>query len=138
MKVLFVCQGNVARSQMAEAYYNHFAKSNGAKSAGISHTAPQKYPRLVDEVIQVMKEDGIDVSDKKVKTVTKEMADESDKIFVMCDKEECPEFILDSAKVDFWKIDDPYGTSIDNFRKTRDLIKSKVKNLIPGKTPDKN
>lgn len=130
MKVLFVCQGNVARSQMAEAYYNHFTNTNDAKSAGVSESAPKKYPCLVDEVIQVMQEEGIDVSGKKVKKVTEEMADASDKIFVMCGKEECPEFLINSGKVIFWEVEDPYQMSIDGFRKIRDLIKQKVQSII--------
>lgn len=133
MKILFVCQGNVARSQMAEGYYNHFTKTNDAKSAGVSESAPKKYPRLIDEVIEVMKEEGIDLSDKKVKTVTKEMVDESDKVFVLCDKVYCPEFLLNSDRVTFWQVPDPFETGIDNFRKIRDLIKSKVSGLIFGK-----
>jgi arsenate reductase len=130
MKVLFICQGNVARSQMAEGYYNHFTKTNDATSAGVSDTAYKKYPRPVDEVVQVMTEEGIDVSEKKVKKLTQEMVDNAEKIFVLCDKEMCPAFLLDSSKVTFWPIEDPYETSVDNFRKIRDLIKSKIKSII--------
>ena len=115
---------------MAEGYYNHLTNTSDAISAGVSDTAPKKYPRLVDEVIQVMKEDGIDVSGKKVKKVTEEMVYASDKIFVMCQKEECPEFLINSGKVTFWEVKDPYQMSIDGFRKIRDLIKEKVKNII--------
>lgn len=39
-------------------------------------------------------------------------------------------FLLDSGKVTFWPIEDPYETSVDNFRKIRDLIKSKIKSII--------
>ena len=115
---------------MAEGYYNHFTKTNDAKSAGVSDTAYKKYPRPVDEVVQVMKEDGINVSEKKVKKVTQEMIDESDKIFVMCEREMCPTFLLNSDKAVFWEVEDPYEMSIDGFRKIRDIIKSKVGQVI--------
>ena len=46
MKVLFVCRGNVGRSQMAEAYYNFFTKSNMATSAGTDPTTPARYSSI--------------------------------------------------------------------------------------------
>lgn len=126
MKVLFVCQGNVARSQMAEAYYNFFTKTKDAFSAGVSKNAPEKYMHPVKEVVEAMNEDGIDVSRNKVKTLTKEMVAFADKIFVLCERELCPAFLADSQKVTFWEVEDPYNTPLEDFIKTRDLIKSKV------------
>lgn len=38
-KILFICSGNVGRSQAAEGFYNHFTHSNDASSAG---TNPQE------------------------------------------------------------------------------------------------
>ncbi len=130
MKILFICLGNVARSQMAEAYYNYFAESNNASSAGVLDFTPAKYGHPIKEVTSVMKENGIDVSHKKVKFITEEMVQKSDKIFVMCKEKECPKFLLDSNKVTFWEISDPFGTTIDNFRIIRDIIKSKVSSIL--------
>jgi len=131
MKILFICQGNVARSQMAEAYYNYFTKSANASSAGISKTSPAKYVRPVKEVVEVMEEEGIDVAAKNVKTITEEMVKQSDKIFVMCEKEECPSFLLNSEKVVFWQIEGPYNMAVEGFRKIRDIIKDKVMLICP-------
>ena len=133
MKILFICAGNVARSQIAEAYYNSFTKSNNASSAGILDFTPSKYKHPTKEVIQAMKEDEIDVSQKIVKFITKEMVDNADRIFVMCPKERCFKFLLDSNKIIFWDIDDPDGTSIENHRRVRDEIKEKVRQLIRDK-----
>ena len=130
MKILFICCGNVCRSQIAEGYYNFFTKSNNASSAGISDSTPLKYSHPTKEVIQIMEEEGIDTSKKIVKSITKEMVDNADKIFVMCPKERCPNFLSDSNKNTFWDIDDPYDTSIENHRRVRDEIKKRVGQLI--------
>jgi len=130
MKTLFICCGNVCRSQIAEGYYNFFTKSNSASSAGISDSTPSKYSHPTKEVIQIMREDGIDTSEKIVKSVTGEMADNADKIFIMCPKERWPQFLLDSNKITFWDIDDPFGADLDNHRRVRDEIKGKVRQLI--------
>lgn len=130
MKILFVCLGNVARSQMAEAYYNYFTNSKEAVSAGVLDFTPEKYGHPIKEVIDVMREDGIDVAKQNVDYINKEMVDNSKKIFVMCKKEECPDFLVKSKKVTFWKVEDPFGSSLDNFRKIRDEIKNKVREII--------
>jgi arsenate reductase len=130
MKILFVCRGNVSRSQIAEAYYNYFTKSNGASSAGVLDFTPLKYPHPAEEVVQVMKEDGIDILEQIVKVITEEMVNDADKIFIICKKEECPEFLLNSNKTTFWDIDDPYNTSLGDHRRIRDEIKEHVKQLI--------
>jgi len=115
---------------MAEAYYNFLTKSKNASSAGVLDFTPLKYGRPVKEVVQVMKEDGIDISQQNVKFITEEMVKESDRIFVMCEKEECPDFLLNSNKITFWDIDDPYNTDIENHRKIRDEVKKQVRLLI--------
>ena len=126
MKILFVCLGNVARSQMAEAYFNHFSKEEKAISAGVLDFTPEKYKHPIKEVVEAMREEGIDVSKQEVTYIKPDMVEKSDKIFVMCKKEECPDFLLNSNKVVFWQVEDPFSKSLDDFRKTRDIIKSKV------------
>ena len=115
---------------MEEGFYNSFSKSSNACSAGISDVTPLKYAHPTKEVIQIMEEEGINVSEKTVKLVTKEMADNADKIFSMCPKERCPQFLLDSNKIIFWNVDDPFGTDLDNHRRVRDEIKEKVNQLV--------
>jgi len=48
----------------------------------------------------------------------------------MCNKEECPEFLMNSHKITFLHIDDPFNMSVEDSRKIRDEIKEKVRQLI--------
>ncbi len=72
MKILFVCWGNVGRSQMAQAYYNHFTKSNDAFSAGTDSESPPQYPEMSKVFCDLMLEEKIDMSHHYVKLITKE------------------------------------------------------------------
>lgn len=54
----------------------------------------------------------------------------SEEIYVLTRKEDCPIFIVNSSKVRYWNIEDPFNTTIDNFRKIRDEIKLKVKDIV--------
>jgi protein-tyrosine-phosphatase len=122
--------GNVARSQMAEGFYNKKTRSNNATSAGILDFTPEKYVHPNKEAIYVMNEEGIDISNYSVKTIKKDMLKKVDEIYIMCKKTECPLFLLKGKNITFWKIDDPDGSSLDNYRNIRNQIKEKVNEII--------
>jgi protein-tyrosine-phosphatase len=130
LKILFVCYGNVARSQIAEAYYNKYTNSKNATSAGVGYGVRDRYTHPAIEVVKVMLEEDIDVSHKIVKSITKEMVDDAEKIIVMCNLDDCPHFLLDSGKVEHIPIPDPYGISVEYTRGVRDEIKRLVLDLI--------
>ena len=125
-KVLFVCVENAGRSQIAEGFFKKLAPS---ECEGISAgTIPVS--EINPLAIKAMKEVDIDISDNKSKLVTNEMIEESDSVVNMgcMDKESCPALFVE--EIDDWDIEDPKGKSIEEIRKIRDTIETKVKKLV--------
>jgi len=125
-KVLFVCVENAGRSQMAEAFANHYGKGKiAASSAGVMLAE-----RVNPVVVEVMKEKGIDISMNKPKLLTTNMAEEADQIITMgCSVEKfCPAPLLKNV-ID-WELEDPKGKSIEKVRQIRDEIEKRVLKLI--------
>lgn len=129
-KPLFICHGNVMRSQMAEGYYNYFTKTNNATSAGCDPLTPQNFTGPYKHGIQVMAEDAIDISQQKCKLVTKEMVNAADAVYVMTFKEDLPEYVLNSPKTIYWDIDDPYDMPIEQVRVIQRQVKERVQSII--------
>ena len=80
--------------------------------------------------IQAMKEVDIDISQNQSKLITNEMISESNSVVNMgcMDKESCPDlFVEDLAD---WDIEDPKGKSIEDIRRIRDSIETKVNKLV--------
>ncbi|MEM1575529.1 MAG: arsenate reductase ArsC [Nitrososphaerota archaeon] len=122
--VLFVCVENSFRSQIAEAYFNKFApKGWKAISAGIK-PATNIHPNA----ILLMKEEGIDISNKKPKLLTKEIQEIAEIAIIVCSGNKCP--LVYAKKVEDWDIPDPAKMPINEARKIRDIIKAKVLELI--------
>lgn len=121
-KVLFICGGNVGRSQCAEGFFNKITKKHRATSAG---TEPGDSVKPITTAI--MKEFGVDISKQKPKIFTKEMISKADKIVVLGSKKEFPE--LKGIKAEYWNIPD-LPTDVDERGKKIRLIKEKVENLI--------
>jgi arsenate reductase len=124
-KVLFVCVHNSGRSQMAEAFFNHYAAGKAeAISAG---TLPASH---VDQtVMKAMREMGLDISSKRPKALTSEMLDGADKVITVgCGVEGvCPATFVPAED---WQLEDPEGQPIDKVRAIRDEIEAKIKKLI--------
>ena len=124
--ILFVCVENAGRSQMAEAFFKKYAsKKFNVVSAG---TLPSY--QLNPLVVTVMNEIGIKLNTQYPKLLSTNMIKKSFKTINMgcMDKESCPSlFVKDVLD---WNISDPKEKSIDEVRKIRDQIKTKVMNLI--------
>lgn len=125
-KILFVCIENAGRSQMAEAFANYYGKGKlVASSAGVMVA-----DRVNPVVVEVMKEKGIDLSMDQPKLLTTKMVEEADKIITMgCSVEKfCPAPLLKNV-ID-WGLEDPKGKPIEEVRKLRDEIETRVLKLI--------
>jgi len=128
-KVLFICIHNSARSQMAEAWLNHFCGEQfEAESAGLSPGT------LNPLVVKVMQEVGIDISHKKTQAVSDVIGQIYAYAVTVCDEssaEQCPVFPGPTKRL-HWSFPDPSaltGTEEDKLattREIRDLIKTKV------------
>ncbi len=96
MKVLFVCRGNVGRSQMAEAFFNHYSRNHSATSAGINGLkySQRRIGDLSEEAVRCMQEKGIDISGKTPRQLTREVADESELVVWIADRNAVPDYLL--------------------------------------------
>ncbi len=121
--VLFVCIENSARSQMAEAFFNKYARDAVARSAG---SDPAK--SIDPNTVKVMKEKGIDLTDKRTTGIQSVSCRDFDFIVTMGCGDACP--VTPKDKTIAWDIENPKGKSIQECRRIRDLIESKVMNLI--------
>jgi len=134
-KVLFVCIHNSARSQMAEAFLNTLGKDYfEAESAGLEPGT------LNQDVVKVMKEQKIDISNNKTKSVFDfyNNGKTYDFVITVCDEsngERCPIFPGKVSRLHFG-FEDPSsisGNSSDSLQKIRDIrdqIKNKIEQFI--------
>lgn len=134
-KILFICEHNSARSQMAEAYLNFFADGRlFAESAGLEPGSLNTY------VVDVLKEDGIDISMKKTQGVFElfKQQKQYDAIIAVCSpavSARCPIF-PGRAKRFNWPFDDPSKFAgsreeiLAQIRTIRDQIKQQVLSFI--------
>jgi len=127
--VLFVCNHNSARSQMAESFMSRLSRDRGLsvriRSAGTRPTAK------INPIAQkVMEEIGISMEGRRPKMISQDLVDMADIIITMgctVDNDVCPSgFHVDED----WGLDDPAGQPIERVREIRDTIRSRVDNLL--------
>ena len=133
-KVLFICTHNSARSQMAEGFLNHLAVGRfEAQSAG---TEPGALNPLA---VQVMAEEGIDISNHHAKALDAFLSEPFDYVITVCDdaNEACPVFPNARQRL-HWSFPDPSraeGTveqRLAVFRAVRDAIRARVEQFMAG------
>ena len=129
-RILFLCTGNSARSQMAEGLLRHLAGdrfevfSAGTKPAGLNPNA-----------VTAMREAGIDISALRSKSVEEFAGQQFDYVFTVCDnaKESCPIFPGGGRRVHH-SFEDPAAAPPDQqlavFRKVRDQIRVRLEQFL--------
>lgn len=126
-KILFACVGNSCRSQIAEAWARKLADF----PIEISSAGTKPASKVSSKAIEVMKEAGIDISDKKPKLLTPNMVDKNTHFISMgCGVEESCSVPLFKKNIEDWGLEDPIGKDLEFFRETRDIIKVKVQDLL--------
>jgi len=133
-RILILCTGNSARSQMAEGLLRDMGGGRiEVASAGVS-------PSLVKpEAIAVMKEIGIDISRYRSKSVDEFKVEPFDYVITVCDNanRHCPIFPGKSQRI-HWSIEDPAAvegdekTKLEAFREARDDLQKRLSKFIAG------
>jgi arsenate reductase len=126
--VLFACTYNAGRSQVANAFFNQLADPAKAHSiaAGL-----EPAERVQDEVVDVMREVGIDLTEVRPVALTGRMLTELDFLVTLGCPERCP--TIPPARRQDWRPGDPRGQSVAVVREIRDEIRGLVVDLIEQK-----
>ena len=149
-KILFVCNANVVRSQMAQAFYNHFTNTQNADSAGVNAEkySTDEIPTVADfdahlvaknldplAVIDLMREKGIEVGASQRTQLTKDMLRDYDLVVNIANRSQTPDW-LKGDNVVWWKIEDPHAESRELAKLACDEVEKRVKKLISGEVVD--
>ncbi|MFZ5895456.1 MAG: arsenate reductase ArsC [Myxococcota bacterium] len=126
--VLFACIHNAGRSQMAAAWFNALVDPN--KAAAVS-AGTEPGTRVHPEVVNAMKEVGIDLTNGKPQFLSEELARTASLLVTMGCGEACP-FVPGLVRED-WPLEDPKGKSIERVREIRDDVRQRVTALLDRK-----
>lgn len=122
--VLFVCVHNAGRSQMAAGFLQHFA----ADTIDVYSAGSQPAEHLNSVAIEVMAEEGIDITTFHPKLLTTESVQQADVVITMGCGDTCP--VFPGKRYEDWQLDDPAGQGAQAVRAIRDDIKARVLELI--------
>ncbi len=123
-RALFVCLHNAGRSQISAALFERAA--GGRHEALSAGTTPAEH--VHPEVVEVMRELGLDLGDCVPRRLTRELAEQADVVVTMGCGDACP-YIPGKRYVD-WDLADPKGRPLDEVRATRDDIADRVQALV--------
>ena len=133
-RVLILCTGNSARSQMAEG----LLRASGGERFEV-YSAGTRPTRVRDEAVEVMREAGVDIAAHRSKSVEEFEGREFDYVITVCDnaRESCPVFPGRTERI-HWSFEDPAaaeGTSEERlavFRRVRDEIDARLREWSDG------
>ncbi len=122
--VLFVCVENSNRSQMAEAFARMHAPADVEGHSAGSRPSGKVNPRAVE----YMAERGYDLTTHKSKSTSEFDGQQVEVAVTMGCGDECP--LVNAKRREEWQIPDPKDLPADEYRRIRDLIEQKVKELL--------
>lgn len=137
LKILILCTGNSARSQMAEGLLRNMAGDRiDVASAGVAPT------HVRPEAIEAMKDIGIDISNQRSKSIDEFITQPFDYVITVCDNanQQCPMFAGASRRI-HWSIDDPAAvagddeTRLEAFREARNVLRERLDKFIKDEVP---
>lgn len=133
MTIVFVCTGNTCRSPMAEALMRAELAQRGISAVVTSAGLAAMGEPAADHAVTVMEECGLNLTRHRSRPLTRELADAADHLVVMTDNHRA---LLLAAGVDGEKIvvpeggiPDPFGGSVEVYRRTRDALQDVVRTL---------
>jgi len=135
--ILFICNGNVARSQIAEELYKMKTKRN-AQSAGTKVKLEKNGIKLIDDgefavnAANNFKEiTGIDISNNTRKMITEELFKKAEMIIIMADKDTLPEYTkFYENKIEYWNLKDPKKYDLEGYKEIIKEINEKISKLV--------
>jgi protein-tyrosine-phosphatase len=127
--VLFVCTHNAGRSQIAQAFFERYPPDDlRAESAG-----QEPAEAIWSNVVETMREVGIDISQRKPKKIDLEMQLHADKAITLNCQGSCP-YVL--GGIEDWKVDDPAGQPLEKVRLIRNEIEKRVRDLVENRADE--
>ncbi len=127
--ILFVCTHNAGRSQMAQAFWRKYAPQDVVAESAGQTPAAAPWP----EVVEVMREVGIDISNERPKKLDLEMQLHADWAITLGCGGACPYV---PTRVEDWEIPDPHGRPIDQVREIRDELERRILDFIKNRLDD--
>jgi arsenate reductase (thioredoxin) len=124
--VVFVCLHNAGRSQISQVLFERAAAGRHTADSAGSVADPNGHVHA--EVVEVMRELGIDLADRRPQRLTNELAEPADVIVTMGCGDSCPYF--PGKRYVEWDLPDPKGQAIDRVRALRDEIGRRVDGLV--------
>ncbi len=129
-RILFLCTGNAARSQMAEGLMRAFHGDEIEVVSAGSHAAGFVHPLAIGALAEI----GIDISDAQSKSAAPFLDQSFDVVVTVCDSaaQDCPTW-PGAKRIEHWPIEDPTfaeGDGAEQFAATRDELKGRIEELI--------
>jgi arsenate reductase len=123
--IIFACIHNAGRSQMAAAWFTALADPTKARAISAG-TDPGT--RVHPEVLEAMREVGVDLSDRTPQKLTDDLARGAQLLITMGCGEQCP--VVPGLRRDDWPLEDPKGKPVARVREIRDDVRGRVLALL--------